>query len=304
MLALYRDGQQAGALAAYRAARAVLVGELGAEPGPELRRLQQQILAADTALDALSPAAAGGSGPGPAAAVPGQRSGPVVPRQLPAAAAHSAGRAAELKVLDESAGAGGNVAHRRFASAVAAHLFAASPSPTFEQFTERAGRVVAAASQAAAVTGQETVTTVDLLLGLFSEPDGVAGRVLAAMNVSEQSVRAAIRAAHSGAADDGTADSCNALVASGGAGPAGAEDGTAESRPAFDHDARHALQKALATALQLGHSYIGTEQILLGLYWDEENRNVAAKVLVQAGAPETVARAHISEMLRGFTTSS
>ena len=93
--------------------------------------------------------------------------------------------------------------HSRFASAVAAHLFAASPSPTFEQFTERARHVVAAASQAAAATGQETVTTVHLLLGLFSEPDGLAGRALAAMNVSEEGVRAAIWAAHGETADDG-----------------------------------------------------------------------------------------------------
>ena len=196
--------------------------------------------------------------------------------------------------------------HRRFASAVAAHLFAASPSPTFEQFTGQAGHVVAAASQAAAATGQESVTTVHLLLGLFSEPDGLAGRALAAMNVSEQSVRAAIWAAHGGTADDGAADNSIAFVAPGGsaAGPATPEDGTAESRPTFDHDARHALQRALAAALQFGHSYIGTEHILLGLYWDEENQNLAAKILVQAGAPETVACAHITEMLRGLGTSS
>jgi ATP-dependent Clp protease ATP-binding subunit ClpA len=195
--------------------------------------------------------------------------------------------------------------HSRFASAVAAHLFAASPSPTFEQFTERARHVVTAASQAAAATGQDTVTTVHLLLGLFSEPDGLAGRVLAAMNVSEQGVRAAIWPAHGETADDGAADSSNALAAPGGAaGPVSPEDGTAESRVAFDHDARHALQRALAFALQFGHSYIGTEHILLGLYWDEENQNLAAKILAQAGAPEKAARAHITEMLRGFSMNS
>ena len=194
--------------------------------------------------------------------------------------------------------------HSRFASAVAAHLFAASPSPTFEQFTERAGHVVAAASQAAAVTGQETVTTVHLLLGLFSEPDGLAGRALTAMNVSEEGVRAAMRAAHGGTADDGGADSSNALAPPGGASPTRPEDRTAESRLAFDHDARHALQRALAVALQFGHSYIGTEHILLGLYWDEEDQNLAAKILAQAGAPETVALAHITQMLRGLRTSS
>jgi DNA-binding SARP family transcriptional activator/tetratricopeptide (TPR) repeat protein len=94
MLALYRDGQQAEALAAYQRARRVLVERLGIEPGAGLQRLQQQILAADPAL--LLPESAAGV---PAA---------VVPRQLPAALAHFAGRAGELKaltgVLDAAAG--------------------------------------------------------------------------------------------------------------------------------------------------------------------------------------------------------
>ena len=94
MLALYRDGQQAEALAAYQRARRVLVERLGIEPGAELQRLQRQILTADPALLPPKPAA------GAAAAV--------VPRQLPAALAHFAGRAGELKaltgVLDAAAG--------------------------------------------------------------------------------------------------------------------------------------------------------------------------------------------------------
>jgi DNA-binding SARP family transcriptional activator/tetratricopeptide (TPR) repeat protein len=85
MLALYRDGRQAEALAAYQSARRVLVEELGTEPGPELRSLHQQILAADTGLIGIGPA----------------------PRQLPAAVAGFAGRAAELaaltRLLDEPA---------------------------------------------------------------------------------------------------------------------------------------------------------------------------------------------------------
>jgi DNA-binding SARP family transcriptional activator/Flp pilus assembly protein TadD len=80
MLALYRDGQQAGALAAYQIARNVLIAELGIEPGPELRRLHQQILTADQVLAAPDPA-------------------PVVPRQLPGAPPHFTGRSAELAVL-------------------------------------------------------------------------------------------------------------------------------------------------------------------------------------------------------------
>jgi DNA-binding SARP family transcriptional activator/tetratricopeptide (TPR) repeat protein len=84
MLALYREGRQAEALAAYQAARRILIEELGTEPGAELRSLHQQILSADPALDL------------PRRAVP---SGRVVPRELPAGVRHFAGRDVELAAL-------------------------------------------------------------------------------------------------------------------------------------------------------------------------------------------------------------
>ncbi|HEY3902913.1 MAG TPA: BTAD domain-containing putative transcriptional regulator [Streptosporangiaceae bacterium] len=89
MLALYRDGRQGEALAAYQSARRVLIDELGAEPGAELRELHQWILGADPALT-VAGSAGGPGGPG----------GSGVPRQLPGAAAHFVGRADELAVLD------------------------------------------------------------------------------------------------------------------------------------------------------------------------------------------------------------
>jgi DNA-binding SARP family transcriptional activator/Tfp pilus assembly protein PilF len=88
MLALYRCGRQADALAAYQHARRVLVDELGAEPGTELRKLHQQILIADATL-ALRDSARLDAG--------GTR--PVVPRELPATVQHFAGRTAELAEL-------------------------------------------------------------------------------------------------------------------------------------------------------------------------------------------------------------
>jgi DNA-binding SARP family transcriptional activator len=78
MLALYRSGRQADALAAYRAARRVLVDELGIEPSVGLQRLEQAILAQDPALDLLVPARSGGpeADDGPPAAEPGNGGGP------------------------------------------------------------------------------------------------------------------------------------------------------------------------------------------------------------------------------------
>jgi DNA-binding SARP family transcriptional activator/Tfp pilus assembly protein PilF len=98
MLALYRDGQQAEALSAYQHARRALIEELGAEPGPELRRLEHQVLTADPAL--AGPAGAGqrGVAGGPAGAF-GRRAAAVVPRQLPAPVGHFTGRARELGAL-------------------------------------------------------------------------------------------------------------------------------------------------------------------------------------------------------------
>src|SRR5215831_8073273 len=104
MLALYRDGRQGEALATYQHARRVLIGELGTEPGTELRQLHQQILTSDPALAVAQP----GQAVGGAAASP---QGPAaVPRQLPAVVADFTGRAGELAALTamlDRAGAGG-----------------------------------------------------------------------------------------------------------------------------------------------------------------------------------------------------
>jgi DNA-binding SARP family transcriptional activator/tetratricopeptide (TPR) repeat protein len=87
MLALYRDGRQAEALAAYQDARRVLVGELGTEPGAELRDLQRRMLAGDPALAVPVP-------------VP-PVTGAAVPRELPPGVAHFTGRTSELAALSE-----------------------------------------------------------------------------------------------------------------------------------------------------------------------------------------------------------
>jgi DNA-binding SARP family transcriptional activator len=102
MLALYRCGRQAEALAAYQRTRGVLVDELGVEPGPELRDLQRRILAADPSLCAPAPhARAPDNGSAGSPRVAG--SDTVLPRQLPTAVTGFAGRAAELAALDRLA---------------------------------------------------------------------------------------------------------------------------------------------------------------------------------------------------------
>lgn len=170
--------------------------------------------------------------------------------------------------------------HKRFASAVAAHLIASTPSPTFERFTDRARHVMTASRQIAAERGHDSAGTGHILLGLFAGPEGLAGRTLAALGVSQDHVRSAVDAA--------------VLAAS----PGSAAPGSAGSRsagPAFSEEARRALRDALAVALESGHNYIGTEHLLLGLYRNDDS--VAAVILADAGAGERSARAHITALL-------
>jgi DNA-binding SARP family transcriptional activator/Tfp pilus assembly protein PilF len=100
MLALAQAGRRAEGLAAYRAARLALTSELGVEPGPELRRLHQRMLAADgdLAVPAPPPAERAQAPAGPPAA---RRVGHLVPRQLPPGVRHFTGRQAELAALDD-----------------------------------------------------------------------------------------------------------------------------------------------------------------------------------------------------------
>jgi ATP-dependent Clp protease ATP-binding subunit ClpA len=171
--------------------------------------------------------------------------------------------------------------HKRFASAVAAHIIAATPTPTFERFTNRARHVVAESRQAALALGSQTVGSDHILLGLFAEPDGLAGRALSAMGVSEDAVRAVIVAASA----DGSSSSS-------------AADAAAGAQPEFADEGKRALSDALTVALEFEHNYIGTEHLLLGLYRNGESQ--AATILTDAGAFEATARALVTEYLRGF----
>jgi DNA-binding SARP family transcriptional activator/tetratricopeptide (TPR) repeat protein len=103
MVALCRSGRKADALQVFRDMRGRLSGELAVEPGPQLQRLHQRILAGDLALEAPAGRAARSSWPLPDSEEPVTGGdGLVVPRQLPAAVAHFTGRTAELRILSGS----------------------------------------------------------------------------------------------------------------------------------------------------------------------------------------------------------
>jgi hypothetical protein len=168
--------------------------------------------------------------------------------------------------------------HKRFAPVVADQIIAAVPAPTMERFTGRARHAVAAARQLAERHGRDQVGSEHLLLALFEDPGGLGAQALAAMSVSADDVRAAIEALDT---------SETAAV------PAAGEQAR------FSPDGRLVLRDALVAALELGHNYIGTEHLLLGIY--RNAGSPAAVILARAGATEEQALQLITEMLRGFT---
>jgi ATP-dependent Clp protease ATP-binding subunit ClpA len=196
--------------------------------------------------------------------------------------------------------------HKRFASAAATHIAAAIPAPTFERFTDRARHVMAESGQAAISLGDNFVGTEHVLLALFTEPAGIAGRALAAMDVGEDAVRAAIRAAGDRtpgpAGRSASAEPSAAAEPSAPAGDAASATATppAGTRPPFSGPAKRALRDALTVALEFSHNYIGTEHLLLGLYRNEDS--LASQILTRSGALESTARAHVTAMLRGYGT--
>jgi hypothetical protein len=145
---------------------------------------------------------------------------------------------------------------------------------TFERFTERARNVTAASQMAARHLGHTYVGTEHLLLALYSEPEGLGARVLIESGLSGEAVR-------------------KAIVDEIGQGPGGGE-----GRLPFTPRAVNAFTSALAVALELGHNYIGTEHLLLGVARVEGG--LAAKILRAAGLDERVLRPRLVAMLAGL----
>ncbi len=185
--------------------------------------------------------------------------------------------------------------HKRFAASVAEQIIASIPAPTLERFTARARVVLASAALAARDAGQDKAAAVHILIGLFAEPEGIAAKVLQSLGVTRDSVRtAAVRTTALAARPADEPEDAAEPGAAAGAATAGAMP----QIPRLTADGRVALRDALAVALELGHNYVGTEHLLLGLYQNADSP--AAAILTAAGASEADARAGVLELLRGY----
>jgi ATP-dependent Clp protease ATP-binding subunit ClpC len=141
----------------------------------------------------------------------------------------------------------------------------------FERFTERARQVVVLAQEEARALKHNYIGTEHILLGLLREEQGLAARVLESLEISLEEVRAMVAR----------------IIGEG-------DDMTTGQMP-FTPRAKKVLELSLREALHLGHDYIGTEHILLGLV--RENSGVASRILLDFDASaKRVARA-VVEML-------
>ncbi|MGQ0825148.1 MAG: Clp protease N-terminal domain-containing protein [Actinomycetota bacterium] len=145
----------------------------------------------------------------------------------------------------------------------------------FERFTDRARHAVVLAQQEAVALRHDYIGTEHLLLGLLREGDGVAARALHSLGISSESVRAKVLDV------------------------VGPGEHTAPDNIPFTARAKAALELSLRHALQLGHNYIGTEHILLGLIAEAEG--VAADVLTSLGAELSSVRGVVVEQLSGYS---
>ena len=141
----------------------------------------------------------------------------------------------------------------------------------FERFTDRARRVVILAQEEARLLNHNYIGTEHILLGLIHEHEGVAAKALESLDISLESVRGQVEE----------------IIGQGAKPPGG--------HIPFTPRAKRVLELSLREALQLGHNYIGTEHILLGLI--REGEGVAAQVLVKLGADLARVREQVVHLL-------
>jgi ATP-dependent Clp protease ATP-binding subunit ClpA len=144
----------------------------------------------------------------------------------------------------------------------------------FERFTDRARRVVVLAQEEARLLNHNYIGTEHILLGLIHEGEGVAATSLESLGISLEAVRAQVEE----------------IIGQGQSAPTGHIPVTPR--------AKKVLELSLREAKQLGHNYIGTEHILLGLV--REGEGVAAQVLVKLGADLARVRQQVVQVLGGY----
>ena len=144
----------------------------------------------------------------------------------------------------------------------------------FERFTDRARRVVVLAQDEARGLKHNYIGTEHLLLGLISEGEGVAAKALETMGIKGEAVRASVIE----------------IIGEG--------EKPVEGHIPFTPRAKRVFELSLREALQLGHNYIGTEHLLLGLL--KEGEGVAAQVLTKQGADLAQVRQTVIQMLSGY----
>ena len=144
----------------------------------------------------------------------------------------------------------------------------------FQRFTDRARRVVVLAQEEARMLNHNYIGTEHILLGLIHEGEGVAAKALESLGISLEAVRQQVEE----------------IIGQG-------EDPPQGHIP-FTPRAKKVLELSLRESLQLGHHYIGTEHILLGLICEGEG--VAAQVLVKLGADLNRVRQQVIQLLHGY----
>ena len=141
----------------------------------------------------------------------------------------------------------------------------------FERFTDRARRVVVLAQEEARLLNHNYIGTEHILLGLIHEGEGVAAKALESLGISLEAVRSQVEE----------------IIGQGGSSPSG--------HIPFTPRAKKVLELSLREALQLGHNYIGTEHILLGLI--REGEGVAAKALEALNISLDAVREQVQETI-------
>ena len=144
----------------------------------------------------------------------------------------------------------------------------------FERFTDRARRVVVLAQDEARSLNHNYIGTEHLLLGLITEGEGVAAKALESLDINKDAVRSAVID----------------IIGEG--------EKPVEGHIPFTPRAKRVFELSLREALQLGHNYIGTEHLLLGLL--KEGEGVASQVLIKLGADLSKVRQTVIELLSGY----